>query len=90
MENVKIIDRSDWVASLCSVNGDLNGTPGSYNMDMDEVKLKCSFYSEGGGFWSNLCLRAHQLFYFFEVMTSKGMGGNESNHKIVDSHKITD
>lgn len=43
MENIKIIDRSNWIASLSSVNGDLNGTPGSYCNGIDEVKLRCSF-----------------------------------------------
>ena len=36
-------DKSDWVASITSINGMLNGSTGPYGLDIDEDTMKFEF-----------------------------------------------
>ena len=39
-ENRVLVDKSDYFASITSLNGAINGSPGPYNLDIDSETLK--------------------------------------------------
>ena len=51
MKKKKKNDKSDYFASVSSLNGALNGSPGPYNLDLNPKTFKVGDYGAPGSTW---------------------------------------
>lgn len=87
VQNIKPLDRSDWIASITSVQGDFNHSsiPLGFRQKLRGL-FKQFFISEGGGFWSEFKYRLYHFTYVYSNLTAKGMSMNNNPDRI--DHRI--